>query len=454
MSLRTKIIFAFIIIVVGVAFSLVLFVNLDNPRQVQNYMLKGGMFGVEDVVVSLENYYQTNNSWRGVNSILASTHQGMMNDRGMMNQLTLTDTDLKVIWSSAGHKIGEILPLAEKSNALRIQNSLSQTVGFLIINGRSAPQPADISPLISKLKSTATRVGLVAVFLAILIAILISNRLIRPVKLLTTASQTLSKGDLSARVKVKGNDELAILGRTFNEMAEHLQYSEERKKALTADVAHELRTPLSVQKAQLEAMQDGIVPMNEENLQTVIDQTNFLARLVEDMRTLALVDAGELQLEIQDVNLPELIQQVIERFQPQAVLHKISLKIGKVNCPDHQFVAADPDRLAQIYSNLISNALQHTPEGGKVILSLSEKENTFSSTIQDNGCGIPEASLPFLFERFYRGDKSRSREYGSTGLGLSIARNLARVHGGDLSAANFPTGGAVFTLVLPVKNNT
>jgi signal transduction histidine kinase len=296
-------------------------------------------------------------------------------------------------------------------------------------------------------------VSLIATFLAILFAILFTNKLTKPINDLTSAAKTLSHGNLTVRVNEAGNDEIAVLGRSFNEMADSLQQSEERKKAMTADIAHELRSPLAVQRAQIEAMQDGIVPMTVESLQTVLDQTNFLARLVDDLRTLALVDAGELPLEKNEINLVELVGQVVDRFQPKAAQQSVDLRIDKLDVARELTILADSDRIVQIFSNLISNALHHTPKNGQIRLSISEDDANIICSVQDSGCGIKEEDLNHLFERFYRGDKSRSHEFSSTGLGLSIARNLARVHGGDLTAANAQEGGAVFTLILPKMLN-
>lgn len=454
MSLRTKFILAFLILVVGVAASLILFISLDNTRQVQNFMVRGGMFGIQDIVSNLEKYYAETGSWVGVETVIDKTQQmGMMNgmDHGIREPFTLTDPDLTVLWSSEGKNVGEVISGQGKSSGISLKNSSGNVISYLFVTGRSAVQESDISPLLSSLKTAVVRVGIIAIVVALIFAVILSNRLIKPIKMLTGAAQSLSTGNLSARVKESGNDEIALLGKTFNEMAEHLQQSEVRKKALTADIAHELRSPLAVQRAQLEAMQDGIVPMNVENLQTVVDQTNFLARLVDDLRTLALVDAGELPLELQEVNLPELIQQVVERFQPQTVQHKVTIEVGENRYVTDKYVMADSDRLVQIFSNLLSNALNHTPENGRIVIDLFEKGNTLVSTVSDTGCGVPEESLAHIFERFYRGDKSRNHEFSSTGLGLSIARNLARVHGGDLVAANGQNGGAVFTFTLPLK---
>jgi signal transduction histidine kinase len=261
-------------------------------------------------------------------------------------------------------------------------------------------------------------------------------------------------------VQVRGRDELSTLARTFNEMAGSLQRSEEARRAMTADIAHELRNPLAVQRANLEALQDGIYPLTAENLEPILAQNQLLTRLVEDLRTLALAEAGQLHLECVPTDLADLVQRVVERFSAQANLRGVVLETGResgATPPENPpRLIVDPGRVEQILGNLLSNALRYTPEGGSIKIGLSPlpangQPQAVLLTVQDSGPGIPQEALPHLFERFYRVDRSRSRLEGGTGLGLAIARQLAEAHGGDLKAANHPQGGAVFTLTLPLE---
>ena len=461
MSLRTRLLLYFSIIVVVVVLVLVLFINQDSSRQVQDYMLRGGLYGYSDIVRRAEGYYQLHGTWEGIETIASDfkltnivnpTNMGHSPNGGPMRsgKFSITDESLVVVWSSAGEEVGSILDESFLGNAITLSIPQKNQIGYLIVSNTPVVQENEVSPLIEKLRTAVLRSGLIAGVLALVLAILLANQLIKPVRLLTQAADSLAKGALSTRVRVTGKDEIAQLGTSFNEMAENLESAEARKKALTADIAHELRSPLAVQKAQLEAMQDGIVPITQENLQTVVDQTNFLTRLVDDLRTLALVDAGELPLEMEQVDLPALISHVVERFKPQADSQKIGLMFAKSSDHDEIFVKADPDRMTQILGNLIANALHHTPDGGKISISVQKKNKMIAVSVRDTGCGIPEGDLAHLFERFYRGDKSRNRQdSGSTGLGLSIARNLARVHGGELTAENAEGGGALFILTLP-----
>jgi signal transduction histidine kinase len=295
----------------------------------------------------------------------------------------------------------------------------------------------------------ALTAGLIAGGLSLLLALLLTYRLLRPVRELTGAAQRLGSGDLSQRVKVSGNDELSILGQTFNNMADSLQQAGESRKAMTADIAHELRNPLAVQRANLEALQDGIYPLTTESLNPILEQNLLLTRLVEDLRTLALADAGQLELEYASTDLLHLTGKVIERFKPQAANHGVKMNLES----DMSEVLAciDPLRVEQIVNNLFSNALRYTPEGGEIAIRVHERERKSILSVHDSGPGIPTESLPFVFERFYRSDRSRSRAEGGTGLGLAIARQLAEAHCGTLTAANHPDGGAIFTLELPAQ---
>ena len=249
---------------------------------------------------------------------------------------------------------------------------------------------------------------------------------------------------------MRGKDEIATLGGAFNQMVTSLEEEQKRRRMMTADIAHELRTPLSVQRANLEAMLDGIEPKINENIRTVLEQNQLLERLVEDLRTLALVDAGELSLKLSPIDLDKLIINIVESFQQRAKQKNIQLKTEFDKIP--QVMNVDQVRVEQILVNLIENSLRYSPQGGKVWVRTINHNHEVWVEVQDTGPGISDDELPYIFERFYRGDSSRSREQGGTGLGLAIARKLAEANGGGLTATNHPEGGAVFRLTLLVEN--
>ncbi len=321
-------------------------------------------------------------------------------------------------------------------------------VGYLYPEGGTGFTNLQQSLLLDRLNRAAISAGLVSGGLALILALFLATQLIRPVRALTQAAERISEGDLTQHVAVNGRDELARLGQTFNQMAGTLLKAQESRRAMTADIAHELRNPLAVQRANLEAMQDGVYPLTPENLQPVLEQNLLLTRIVEDLRTLALAELGQMPLERTEIDLSGLVQRLVDRFQPQASRRSISIHF--CSCPDCPAIQADPGRLEQIVGNLLSNALRYSPEAGIIELAVHRDRGDIILTLRDHGPGISPESLPLVFERFYRADKARSREDGGTGLGLAIARQLVEAHGGSLSAENHPMGGALFTVRLPV----
>lgn len=452
--MRLRLILSFIGVVLVAILSTVLIVYINTPAQVQSFMMQGTMQGLDKLAADLESYYQTQGSWQGVESILPAGGAGMMgagHGNGMMGQrLILADNKTRILVDSADNRIGENLTASEMDASVVLKNKAGKIIGYLLANGGMGYSNAAQKPLITRLNQAALQAGALALMIAALLAIVLAEGVIRPVRQLQKAAERVAKGDWSQAVPVKGRDELSDLASSFNAMVTSLRLSEERRRGMTADIAHELRTPLAVQRAHLEALQDGIYPMTPENLQTVLDQNVLLERLVDDLRTLALADAGELRLEPRAVNVVEFLIGMQERFRPSAEEHQLTLTITENGeCPP---VMADPDRLTQIFTNLVGNAIRYTPAGGEIQMGVVCKDGSIHFTVSDNGPGIPPEALANVFERFYRADKSRSREDGGSGLGLAIARQLAIAQGGTLTAENRPEGGARFTLILPAAD--
>jgi len=324
-----------------------------------------------------------------------------------------------------------------------------KTVGYLYALGGMGVNAYYGQQVLSRLNRGVLIAGLVAAGLGLVLAFGLAYTMLRPIRELTVAARKLAEGDLTQRVPIHGKDELATLGTTFNSMADSLQQAEESRRIMTADIAHELRTPLAVQRANLEALQDGVYPLTVENLNPVVEQNHLLTHLVEDLRTLALADAGQIILERIPTDLTSLAMRIVEHFQPQAASQQVSLGILPPGTPI-PLIPLDPIRVEQMLTNLLSNALRYTPPAGRIDIAITATPKVARLTVHDSGPGIPQDSLPFIFERFYRADKSRSRAEGGSGLGLAIARNLARAHGGDLTATNHASGGALFTLTLPL----
>ena len=460
--MRLRLILSFALIVLVSVTSVALIARQGSASAVRAYMFGGGMVNIDDLVASLQEYYDEHSSWQGVEELLLSPGSGMGGygslfggqgrgkggAHGMMNQrLRLADTQGNVLVDTSGSEAVGNFTVGELAAATVI-NSGGRTVGFLLVEGGMSFNSSDEVFLVNRLTQASLTAGLIAGGLSLLLALGLAYTLLRPVQALTRAANRLGQGDLSQRVQVSGSDELARLGATFNHMADSLQRAEDSRRAMTADIAHELRTPLAVQRANLEALQDGVYPLNAENLQSVLEQNVLLTRLVDDLRTLALAESGQLQLERTSTDLPALVERAAGRFRSQAASRQVDIQVISPQAVP-ALLMLDPMRIEQILGNLISNALRFTPQGGTIELETTWSDKWVRVQVHDSGPGITPESLPHVFERFYRADRSRNRQEGGSGLGLAIARQLAEAHGGSLTAANHPQGGAVFTLVFP-----
>ncbi len=275
----------------------------------------------------------------------------------------------------------------------------------------------------------------------------VRRRVANPLAEIMEAAESVSQGDLSVRVNSTERGEFRRLTKSFNHMVAELQHSDQLRRSLTADVAHELNTPLHIIQGYLEGILDGVYQPDEETINTLLEETHLLTRLVEDLRTLSLAEGGQLPLVIEPVNLAELLADVQTSFSGQAEAAEIALQI---EAAADLTLAADADRLDQILSNLVANALRYTPAGGQITLQAAAADAGISITVQDTGSGIDPEDLPLVFERFWRADKSRQHGDGSgQGLGLAIARQLVQAHGGRIAVASQLGQGTTFSIWLP-----
>ena len=294
---------------------------------------------------------------------------------------------------------------------------------------------------------------LVGIFLAIsfpILAITLAYRTFRryvnPLARVMAAADAVAEGDFSARVPEGGPGEFGRLASSFNRMVSELERSDQLRRNLTADVAHELRTPLHIIQGNLEGLLDGVYQPTEEQIDLLLDETRQLTRLVEDLRTLTLAEAGQLSLEREPVDVADLLSDVTTSFSGQAEDAGVALKVDVVPHSAALVVSGDAGRLDQVLSNLVDNALRHTLRGGEVVLHAESAEKGVCLRVSDTGSGISSEDLPNIFDRFWRGDSTR---HGSTGLGLAIARQLVQAHGGTISVESQLGKGTTFSIVLP-----
>ncbi|HQX02347.1 MAG TPA: ATP-binding protein [Anaerolineales bacterium] len=287
-----------------------------------------------------------------------------------------------------------------------------------------------------------------SVIAALLVSFFISRRIVAPVRTLTNASQHIAEGHYAERVQVNGSDEIAQLAERFNKMTNQLEQVESMRRQLIGDVAHELRTPLTSIKGYMEGLIDGVLPSTPETFDQIHHEADRLSRLVDDLQELSRVEAKAYPLDFRSLTVPNLVQTTLKRLSPQATAKRISLRSSLP--ADLPHILADEDRITQVLVNLVANAIQYTSEDGEVTISAMRLEDEIHISVKDTGVGIPPEHLANLFTRFYRVDKSRSRNAGGgSGIGLTIAKHLVEAHGGRIWAESTGEGlGSTFSFSL------
>lgn len=264
------------------------------------------------------------------------------------------------------------------------------------------------------------------------------------------AADAVAEGDLSVRVEEQRPGEFGGLARSFNRMASELERADQHRRNLTADVAHELRTPLHIIQGNLEGILDGVYQASPEHINDTLEETQLLGRLVEDLRTLSLAESGQLPMRHEKVFIVELLADVQTSFSGQAEAASIDLRLATNGDVSQLQISGDMDRLDQVVSNLVANSLQHTPPNGSITLKAKLVDDWVQIQVQDTGKGIAADDLPFIFDRFWRGDKVRTHHEGSgSGLGLAITKQLVVAHNGRISVTSTPGTGTTFTISLP-----
>ena len=292
------------------------------------------------------------------------------------------------------------------------------------------------------------QVGVLVV--GVIIALLVARRVSRPLMNVSMTAARIARGDLSARTPLsrrRGGDETATLLRNFNAMADSLERLEGERRATSAAIAHELRTPLTILRGRLEAIRDDVITLDHKEISNLLSQTEVLSRLITDLRTLSLADAGQISLERHTVDVRALVAQVVNSFEGRA--GDRGMKLEFVSDVPRLDAPIDSSRIIQVVANLIENAIRYAPEGGFARVSMNTNLNDIIITVRDSGAGIEADQLERVFDRFYRTDASRSRFTGGSGLGLAIVRTMVELHGGRITVRNHPEGGAEFEVRLP-----
>jgi two-component system sensor histidine kinase BaeS len=443
MRLSTKILLSFGLLLLTVLVAAGFFAVQSAEREVRGAMFEGGLMPATRLARELTAYYRGHQSWQGVDILFAPA--GPM-DAMMGQQLLLLDPNNIVLADTDSTLVGTSYLPSSATNVIAIMQG-EQTIGRLVVLKNPVQAPED--PVVLAVYRSLLLATAVAGIAGLIIALILSRSLTAPLRNLTFVVQRFARGERNLRLPRPGGDEVGDLTKSFQGMMTDIEQQEMLRKEMTADIAHELRTPLAVMRANIEALTDGVYALSPENLAPLQENIDLLSRLVEDLRILALADAGQLTLYTTDVDIASLIRRVVARFQPQA---EQNAKRIDVEIPGAlPLLSADPQRLEQVLGNLLSNALHVTPSGCRMTLTAAPEGTILRVMIEDSGPGIPAEDLDRVFERFYRVDHARARSEGGSGLGLSIARKLIEAHGGTLRAENRAEGGARLVIRLPVK---
>lgn len=458
-SISTKLILAFLSIGI-VSVAVILFTARWNTRREFISFLSDQ--NQTSILASLTAYHVQNGSWDGVEYLFVQTNDrddrqapgmgmGPSPHMVMMQPFTLADRYGIVIVSNGRYLAGEKIPKEELDRGeVIIENG--EVIGILVPLGVPYQGNPRELEFINRTNLTLIYGALIGAVIALLLGIFLSRTLARPIRELTRATHAVSQGNLLQQVTVRSNDELGELAQAFNKMSAELSRSVNARKQMTADIAHELRTPLSLILGHAEAVHDGVLPPTRENFEIIRDEAMRLEHLVNDLRTLSLADAGELSMTIQPVEPDRLVNEAAARYQVESQKKNIVLAL-EIDLPLPS-MKADPGRITQVLTNILDNALRHTPEGGIIILSAKQTDQHIEIAVQDGGPGVPPEDLERIFERFYRVDSSRQRGgelSGGTGLGLAIAKSIVQAHDGQIWAESVAGKGLRIVISLPKK---
>lgn len=379
--------------------------------------------------------------------------QGLLEQMEASSQIRFVMTDLDgMIYADSSRKI----------IGAELNTSLSKPFAAFLIDGQPILayfEPLDapnLHTIQERFTTSVNRSLMLAIIAAgsvtLLLTLLLSASILRPISALTSAARKMESGDLSQRVNVKAKDELGELANAFNAMADGLDHLEQLRRNMVTDVAHELRTPLSNIRGYLEALQDDMLDPTPEMIHLLHEEAMTLNHLVDELQELALAEAGQLQMDCRAVEISEIVDKAVSSISPQASNKNLQLSTSVPE--DLPLSEADPDRLNQILRNLLNNAITYTPPGGNISINASEKNHAIEISVADTGAGIAPEHLPYIFERFYRADKSRTRATGGAGLGLAIVKHLVEALDGEVAVESVLGEGTKVIFTLPIHITT
>ncbi|MDA8229655.1 MAG: ATP-binding protein [Desulfitobacterium hafniense] len=443
------------IVVLTLLLSLVA-IEIAVKQQFSHYLTSSTEASLEQITQSLMDSYQKDKGWnekslegishslpmdvkvivkdpqgKSITALESSMQQQMMhgNMMGEMSDPSAVEWNTKLVKVTSPEGLITIAELAYPTNARIVH-------------------PVDVSFMREILKSLLLA-GSISLVIAIVLSFWISQRLSRPLRRLTLAVERIGAGNLDERVAISGTDEVANLLDAFNSMAKNLKKQEHFRKQFTADIAHELRTPLTSIKSYIEAFIDGVLPANKDNLTILNEEIDRLVNLASDLKDLNVAELSSLNPEFLPINILEILDRVISNLQPLVQEKGLDLIWEPPNT--ELYVDGDQYLLTRLFYNIIHNSYKYTSSDGIIRIGLDAIDNVIVAKISDTGIGIHKDDIPYIFERFYRADKSRTRETGGNGIGLALAHEIVVLHNGTIEVASEPGKGTTFTIKLPLR---
>lgn len=443
-SLIWKLIFSFLCVGIVAALFVALPIGVQTRNEFERFVLDRYR---TTLVPVLTTYYEQNRNWEGVEQILEATDRssgvgppGQPIRRFAM--LTLLDAQRNQVAAMPPVQPGRFNTMGELEISVN-----GETAGWLVFRFPPIPSGSPEAEFLRRgLRATFFGIS-VATLIALALSLILARTISRPIRALTAATRAMAEGAVGTQVDIRSKDELGELGSAFNQMSTELARSLHLRRQMTADIAHDLRTPLSVILGYTEALNDGKFVGDPAIYAILHDEAQHLSRLIDDLRTLSLADAGELPLQRSKTQPRELLERAAAAHRVTAEQKGVHLTVDAPE--DLPPIHVDPERMQQVLGNLISNALRHTPSGGEIALLGEATDGQVALHVRDSGSGIAADDLPLIFERFYRGDASRTSNAGESGLGLPIAKSLVEMHQGIITVASKVGCGTEFTVLLP-----
>jgi len=447
-----------LVAVISAAFSGIITLYVSK-NEFTNYVNKGNLLTSQRYLPVIEDYYLNNGSLEGLQSVIAEReffregrplrHGPLLHGFEPGRRVIVTDMDGTVVADSSNLILGqEIGDLDQDMVDFSLTVEGKQVGTFYIFDPLKKGVASLENEFINKISRQISNSIVIVASLALLLGILLARRITKPISALSTGIHEVAKGNLEMRLESRGDKEFASLARDFNHMAEQLYKHEQGRNLFISNIAHELRTPLSILRGQLEAVQGGTLEMSKEISSGLVDEVIRLTRLVKDLESIGLAEVGNLKLNIETVEIEKITNRLLPlslAMEEEGVDFQVEID------PGLNQVKADINRLTQVLINLLTNALRHVGENGTVKLKIkrSEDERAVLFAVADDGPGIAEEDIKHIFERFYRVDESRSRQAGGVGLGLTIAKSYVEAHGGKIWVESQKGKGSTFYFSIP-----